>query len=99
MRYAEGVLGNVLGSAGALFSAMMFFMMTAFGGGGLVAPGRPPLSRAVERYLNLSLMIGPILVGLLGLPPWFGASKWFFAAPPLALVAQVLIIFSLFGRR
>lgn len=93
------MLGLILGSAGALFSAMMFFMLTAFGGGGLVAPGRPPLSRAVERYFAFSLTAGPVVVGLLGLPPWFGASRWFFAAPPLGVVAQMIVIFSLFGRR
>ena len=93
-------LGLVLGSAGAAFCAMMFFMLTAFGGGGLVAPGRPPLARGVERYLNVSLLAGPALCGLLGLVPWIlrpSTAGWF-AGPPVVLVAQVVVILVLFRR-
>jgi hypothetical protein len=94
-----GTLGIVLGSAGTLFSALLFFMLTAFGGGGLVAPGRPPLSKGVERYLNLSLLAGPVACVALGLAAWITGRAWFYAGPPLLVAAQVAAILRLYGRR
>lgn len=93
------MLGQVLGSAGAAFCAMLFFMITAFGGGGLVAPGRPPLSKAVERYLNASLAAGPLVCGIFGLLPWLTGRGVWFALPPVLTVTQVVLILVLFGRR
>lgn len=85
------MLGLILGSAGAAACAYLFFMITAFGGGGLVAPGRPPLSKGAERYLNGSLLAGPLLCGLFGLLPWVpGRGAVWFAVPPALLVGQVL---------
>ena len=93
-----GTLSLILGSAGAAFCAMMFFMLTAFGGGGLVAPGRPPLPRGTHRYLVLSLFAGPAVCVLLGLVPWIlrPSSPWWFGGPPLLLAAQVSVILFLF---
>lgn len=93
------MLGQVLGSAGAAFCAMLFFMITAFGGGGLVAPGRPPLSKAVERYLNLSLLAGPAACAVLGVLAWITGRALWFAGPPALVVTQVVVIMLLFGRR
>ena len=92
------MIGWILGGAGALLCAMLFFMLTAFGGGGLVAPGRPAPSRAVERYFMLSLMAGPIACGLLGLLAWLLGRPWLFAGPPVLVAAQLVVIFSLFGK-
>ena len=93
-----GTLGLVLGGAGTAFSAMLCFMLTAFGGGGLVAPGRPPLSKAVERYLTLSLLVGPVACVALGALAWVTGRAWFFAGPPLLVAAQTAVIFRLYGR-
>jgi hypothetical protein len=100
-----GIFGLVLGSAGAVASAFLLFMLTAFGGGGLVAPGRTPPSRLVERYIGISLVAGPALCVLLGLVPWIlrwsgrAPSGLWFAVPPSLWVAQAVVIFSLYGKR
>ena len=95
--------GFILGSVGAAVCAMMFFMITAFGGGGLVAPGRPPLSKRVEAYLSFSLVAGPLLCGFFGLVPWIvrwieGSAQgpWWFAVPPALTALQVALILRLF---
>ena len=93
------MIGWILGGAGALLCAMLFFMLTAFGGGGLVAPGRPALARAVQRYITFSLFAGPILCGLLGLLAWLAGLPWLFAGPPVLVAAQVVVIFRLYGKR
>ena len=90
--------GLLIGSAGAALCAMLFFMLTAFGGGGLVAPGRPALARAVERYVVFSLIAGPVACGLLGLLPWLIGRPWLFAGPPVLVAAQLVVIFRLYGR-
>ena len=92
------MIGWILGGAGALLCAMLFFMLTAFGGGGLVAPGRPALTRAVERYVTLSLIAGPVACGLLGLLAWLVGRPWLFAGPPVLVAAQVVVIFRLFDK-
>jgi hypothetical protein len=93
------MLGFILGSAGAAVCAYLFFMLTAFGGGGLVAPGRPPLSKGVERYLNASLVAGPLFCAFFGLLPWLTGRPWWFAGPPLLVAAQTAVILRLYGRR
>ncbi len=93
------MLALVLGSLGAAVCAFLFFMITAFGGGGLVAPGRPALAKGIERYLNASLVAGPVLCGLFGLLPWIpGLRAFWFAVPPALLAAQVAAILALFRR-
>ena len=95
-----GAVGLVLGSAGAAACAMLFFMLTAFGGGGLVAPGRTPPSRAVERYLSFCLVAGPLTCLLLGALPWLPrVSAWCFAGPPALGAALFAVILRLCGRR
>jgi hypothetical protein len=83
---------KILGSAGAFVAAYFFFMLTAFGGGGLVAPGRRPLSKGIERYINASLVAGPLFCGFFGLLPWLGVSGWFYALPPALVLAQLALI-------
>ena len=93
------MIGWILGGAGALFCAMLFFMLTAFGGGGLVAPGRAAPTRLVQRYVTFSLIAGPIVCGLLGLLAWIVGRPWLFAGPPVLVAAQVVVIFRLYGKR
>ena len=93
------MMGLLIGSAGAAFCAMFFFMLTAFGGGGLVAPGRPALAPAVQRYLTFSLIAGPFACGLFGLLPWLLGRPWLFAGPPVLVAAQLVVIFCLYGKR
>lgn len=98
-RYTLRVLWLILGSAGAAFSGMLFFMITAFGGGGLVAPGKPPLPKSLERYLVLSLFAGPFACALPGILPWLDGRLAWFAVPPALLVLQFVLIAACFGRR
>lgn len=96
-----GTLGLVLNSAVALVGAHLLFMVTAFGGGGLVAPGKTPLSRAISAYLTGSLVAGPALCVIAGVAPWFLASAswaWIAAAPAL-FVVQVLVLLRLMSRQ
>ena len=92
------MLARVFGSAAAGLAAMLFFMLTAFGGGGLVASGRRALSKAVERYLNASLLAGPAACALLGALPWFGASPFFYFAPYALLAGQVVLLMLFFRK-
>ncbi len=96
-----GTLGLVVNSAVAVVSANLVFMVTAFGGGGLVAPGKPPLSRGLEAYLTGSMVAGPALCVAAGVVPWFLASPsraWMAIAPGLVVV-QFLVLLVLMGRR